>query len=115
MGQCLIKVILNTKEANNNDRRSLSRQAQVKMIKELFDSYGSFDLDLRVKPFSDRSLHVRFVYIAWEDESEVLYQLDRGFDMMDERCLGRGCPVLKFSPVNSVLKDAFLGRDIIVR
>lgn len=106
-----VQLTLVTKEPNFNDRGNLSKQGQVNAIKQLFAKYPLINLDLRVKVFTDRSVHVRFAYIAWKDGSNILFQLDRGFDMEDQRGLGRGCPIMEYSPVDDVIRDTFFGRN----
>jgi hypothetical protein len=101
-----ISVSLNTKEPNL-DPKNLSKEGQRKFIKQLFEKYKWVDLTLKISPYSDRSMHARFVYILWDDDKEVLFQLDRGFDMEDQHGIARGCLIFEFSPVDDLLRSFF--------
>jgi hypothetical protein len=76
------KFILRTRVARTeHDRFAFSPAQQIKMLHDLLKALPNLQKELDLRPPGDK-MHTRFAYMAWEDGSEVLYLLERGFDII---------------------------------
>ena len=74
--------ILRTRVARKDqDRYAFSPSQQRKMIEDLLEALPNFQKELDLHPPNDK-MHTRFAFMAWQDGTELLYLLERGFDIL---------------------------------
>jgi hypothetical protein len=75
-------LILRTKLSNpSKDRFAFSPAEHRGKLEEFLNQQTAFQGKLDLRGLYDK-MHARFAYFSWDDGSELLYLLDRGFDML---------------------------------
>lgn len=77
-----VKFLLRTKLPRpDQDRFALEPEAQQQHLLNLLNNWPELAVTLDLRPVYDK-MHARFAYVAWQDGSEMLYLLERGFDLL---------------------------------